>query len=162
MQWSNLWFLVTESTKVEAVEHIRSTAQIASALRPAVLRLARRLRQMRAHDLDLGTGQLQALGSLYRHGALPIGELAQLEKVKPPSMTRTVDNLEALGLATRNASDADRRRSMVLITAAGRALVEQDRDRRDAWLAQRIAALSPEERDLIRRAIPILEQVTAE
>lgn len=135
---------------------------MASALRPTILRLARRLRQMRAHDFDLGTGQLQAMGCLFRNGPMAIGELAQREKVKPPSMTRTVDSLEDLGLATREASDVDRRRSMVALTATGRALVIKDRQRRDAWLTQRVAALTPQERDILRQAIPLLEKVTAE
>ena len=135
---------------------------MASALRPTILRLARRPRQRRAPDADRGTGQLQAMGCLFRNGPMAIGELAQREKVKPPSMTRTVDSLEDLGLATREASDVDRRRSMVALTATGRALVIKDRQRRDAWLTQRVAALTPQERDILRQAIPLLEKVTAE
>ncbi|HIT76889.1 MAG TPA: MarR family transcriptional regulator [Candidatus Avipropionibacterium avicola] len=135
---------------------------MASALRPAVLRLARRLRQMRAHDFDLGTGQLQAMGCLFRNGPMSIGELAQREQVRPPSMTRTVDSLEELGLATRQTSEEDRRRAMVELTDTGRDLVVKDRQRRDAWLTQRVADLTPQERAVLREAIPILEKVTAE
>lgn len=141
------------------VDQLRTNAGLASALRPAVLRLARRLRQMRAHDHDLGAGQLQAMGVLFRHGSIPIGELAAVEKVRPPSMTRTVNALEELGLVTRETSETDRRHCVVQLTDAGRDLVLADRRRRDAWLAKRVAELTPEERDLLRRAIPVLEKV---
>lgn len=142
-----------------AVDQLRSNAGLASALRPAILRLARRLRQMRAHDHDLGTGQLQAMGALFRQGPMPIGELAALEKVRPPSMTRTVNALEEQGLAVREDSEADRRHCVVRLTDAGRELVLADRRRRDAWLAKRVAELTPEEREVLRRAIPVLEKV---
>lgn len=141
------------------MDQLRSNAGLASALRPAVLRLARRLRQMRSHDLDLGTGQLQAMGCLFRRGPIPIGELATIEKVKPPLMTRTVNALEELGLVVRETSESDRRHCVVRLTEAGRDVVLADRRRRDAWLAQRVAELTPAERDVLRRAIPILEKV---
>lgn len=114
---------------------------------------------MRSHDHDLGAGQLQAMGCLFRGGAIPIGELAAMEKVKPPSMTRTVNALEELGLVVRETSETDRRHCVVRLTDAGRDVVVADRRRRDAWLAQRVAELTPEERDILRRAIPVLEKV---
>src|SRR5215216_3117858 len=66
--------------------HLGDTA---STLRLGVMRLARRLRVERKND-DLTFNQLSALGTLRRHGPLPVGEIAAHENVKPPSMTRTV------------------------------------------------------------------------
>lgn len=141
------------------MSELRTTAALASALRPAVARLARRLRQMRSADNALGPGHLQAMGWLFREGPMLIGELAAREKVRPPSMTRTVDVLESAGMAQRRNSEHDRRQCVVALTEAGQALVQADRQRRDAWLAQRLAELTPAEREVLRQAIPILEKV---
>jgi len=124
-----------------------------------VFRLSRRLRQMRSSDHNLGQGHLQAMGALFRDGPMLIGELASREKVRPPSMTRIVDVLEDAGMAVRRISENDRRQCVVSLTEAGHALVLADRQRRDAWLAQRIAELTPAEREVLRQAIPILEKV---
>nr|WP_239579214.1 MarR family transcriptional regulator [Microlunatus panaciterrae] len=132
---------------------------MASALRPSVQRLSRRLRQMRPAELDLNSNQISAMGVLYNNGDLLMGELAAHEKVKPPSMTRIVNGLEARGYVARQADPRDKRQCVVSITAAGREVILADRRRRETWLAQRIAELSPEEREILRQAVPILEKV---
>ncbi|MGD7704843.1 MarR family winged helix-turn-helix transcriptional regulator [Microlunatus sp. Y2014] len=138
---------------------LRTDAALASALRPVVLRLARRLRQMRSDDHGLSPSQLQPLGWLYREGPMVIGELAAREHIRPPSMTRTVNALEAAGLVSREVQPTDRRQCMVSLTEAGHEMVTADRRRRDAWLAKRMAELSAEERAILRKAVPILEKV---
>ena len=84
------------------------------------MRLGRRLRVERSGD-DLTLTQLSVLGTLARYGALPIGEIAAHENVKPPSMTRTVAYLEELGLVTRRPSATDGRQVVVDLTDRGRA-----------------------------------------
>ena len=138
---------------------LRTTAGLASALRPSVLRLARRLRQMRDESLDLNSNQLSAMSVLLNHGDLAMGELAALEKVKPPSMTRIVNGLEARGLVARAPHVTDGRQSVVSLTDAGRQVLLANRRRRDQWLAQRLAELEPEERDVLRKSVAILEKV---
>jgi DNA-binding MarR family transcriptional regulator len=138
----------------------KSNAGLASALRPAVLRLARRLRQMRDESLDLSGNQLSAMGVLFLAGAaLPIGELARQERVQPPSMTRIVGGLVERGLVSRTPDPQDRRQGLVALTESGRQILAANRRRRDEWLAVRLAELSPEERDVLRRAVTILEKV---
>jgi DNA-binding MarR family transcriptional regulator len=137
----------------------RTNSELASSLRPAILRLSRRLRQMRDESLDLSASQLGAMGVLFRNGELPIGELAAQEKVQPPSMTRTVNCLAEAGMVTRTAGDTDRRQSKVKLTEAGRGVLLADRRRRDAWLTKRIAELTPEEKRVLRQAVKILEKV---
>ena len=88
---------------------------------------------------------MAVLGTLYRCGPTTSGELAAAEKVKPPSMTRTVGCLEELGLVTRRPHDTDGRQVVVELTDAAREVIEIDRVRRDAWLAQRLDELEPEE-----------------
>lgn len=136
-----------------------TTAGLASALRPSVQRLARRLRQMRDESLELSGNQTSAMAVLLNQGPLKIGELAAFEKVQPPSMTRIVDALEHRGYVTRAVSELDKRSCLVQLTPAGRDVVLADRRRRDAWLAVRLAELDAAERDVLRRAIPILEKV---
>ena len=135
-------------------------AALASSLRISVMRLARRLRLERTAD-DLTLNQLAVLGTLDRSGPLSVGELAKVEKVKPPSMTRTVACLEEAGLVTRRGHVTDRRQVVVELTAEARDVLAADRHRRDAWLAQRLIALDPGELDLLRRVAPLLERMAS-
>ena len=136
-----------------------STAGLANALRPAVLRLARRLRQVRDDSHDLGSNQLSAMSVLLGSGELTMGELAAQELMQPPSMTRIVNGLEQRGLVTRTPDPHDRRSARVSLTEEGRQILLANRRRRDQWLAVRLAELEPDERDLLRRCIPLLEKV---
>lgn len=142
-------------------EDRRTYAGLAGALRPAVLRLARRLRQMRDPAVDLSANQLSAMGVLHASGDLLIGELAARELVQPPSMTRIVNGLEERGLVARTPDPTDRRLCRVGLTEAGRQVLLANRKRRDEWLAVRVAALTPAEREVLRQAVPILEKVNA-
>jgi DNA-binding MarR family transcriptional regulator len=136
----------------------RADADLASSLRISVMRLARRLRLEKSTE-DLSMNQLAALGTLNRCGGLTVGELAGIEKVKPPSMTRTVNSLAEAGLVLRSPHPTDGRQVMVDLTPAARQVLDEDRRRRDAWLAKRLAALSPEQRVLLREVVPLLEDV---
>jgi DNA-binding MarR family transcriptional regulator len=135
------------------------TAELASAMRVSVMRLSRRLRSERA-DHALTLTQVSALATLDRHGPLTPRELADHEKVQPPSMTRTLAYLEERGLITRTPHETDGRQHLVSLTADATALLKEDRRRRDAWLAQRLAELTQEERDLLRAAVPLLDRIT--
>lgn len=132
-----------------------TSAETVSRLRLAVLRLGRRLRQNAAAGVT--PSQLAVLSTLDRHGPLGLGDLAAHEGVQPPSATRMVDNLEAAGLVTREASRADRRAVVVQLTAKGRRRVEEIRRRRDAWLAERLGRLTPRELEALEGALPVLE-----
>lgn len=136
-----------------------STAGLASVLRVSVMRLARRLRAERLDD-NLTLTQIAALGTLERHGPLTPRALAEHERVQPPSMTRVLAGLEERGLIARTPHETDGRQHLVLLTPEAQALVREDRRRREAWLARRLAELSVEERDLLRAAAPVLERLT--
>jgi DNA-binding MarR family transcriptional regulator len=146
-------------------QETESDAGLASELRISVTRLARRLRAERAaHGLpvlsELSDTQMGALGTLVAHGAMTPGELAEHEKVQPPSMTRVIAVLEQHGLVTRSAHATDKRQVMLTATDAGRNLVLQSRQVREAWLARRLAELTPQERAKLRAAAPILEKLS--
>jgi DNA-binding MarR family transcriptional regulator len=138
---------------------LTSTAGLASALRTTTLRLARRLRQMRADDIELTGSQLSAMGSLLNHGDQLMGELAGLERIQPPSMTRIVNGLEDRGMVVRKPSERDRRQCVVALTDAGRDVLLANRRRRDEWLARQIEQLTDDDQEALRRAVVILDRV---
>jgi DNA-binding MarR family transcriptional regulator len=88
------------------------------------------------------------------------GELAEHEKVQPPSMTRVIAVLEQRNLVMRAAHATDKRQVMLTVTDEGRDLVYQSRRLRDAWLARRLRELTPAERAKLRAAAPILEKLS--
>jgi DNA-binding MarR family transcriptional regulator len=137
----------------------RTDAGLASQLRVSLMRLARRLRNEREPANQLSTGSISVLGVLIREGESTIGQLAAHERVQPPSMTRTVNCLVDQGYAVRRPSETDGRSTLVAISAKGRDVLLADRRRRDAWLARQLRDLSPEERDLLRRAVPLIEKL---
>ena len=137
----------------------RTDAGLASELRLSVMRLRRRLAGERHPDNVLSMGAMAVLGCLFRNGDLTVGELAAHERVQPPSMTRTVNCLEQDGYVARRPHDTDGRQVLVTISDSGRDVVRADRERRDAWLSRRLRELSPEDRAVLRKAAPILEQL---
>ena len=146
------------------VTQTRTDAGLATALRISVSRLARRLRAQRTTsgltEAVLSETQLAALSALEAHQAMTPGELAEREKVQPPSMTRVIAVLEERNLVQREPHPSDRRQVILTVTAEGRALVNRVRRRREAWLAQRLQELTTEERAILRAAAPILEKLS--
>ena len=138
----------------------RTDAGLASALRVTVARLSRRLRTERDPDSgQLSPGQFGVLGLLARLGETAVGELAAQERVQPPSMTSTVNCLVDGGYVERRPHETDGRQVVVSLSAKGEETLAADRKRRDAWLAQRLRELTPEERQLLRAAAPIIERL---
>jgi DNA-binding MarR family transcriptional regulator len=133
---------------------------LGSQLRLAVLRLSRRLRQQTAGDIT--ASQLSALAAVAKHGEVSLGELAAIERIAPPSMTRIAARLEDQGLLERRVDSADRRVARVVVSAAGGALLDENRTRRDAFLAARLQDFTVEERALLARAIPLLERLASD
>ena len=138
----------------------RTDTGLASSLRISVARLSRRLRSERDPDAELlPVGQLSVLGSLFRNGPSTVGQLAVVERVQPPSMTRTVNCLAEGGYVERRAHETDRRQVVVALSPKGEETLAADRKRRDAWLAQRLRELTPDERHVLRQAAPIIERL---
>jgi len=143
-----------------SVEQIaRTDTGLASALRISVARLSRRLRSQRDPENELSVGQISVLGALFRNGECSVGELAAHERVQPPSMTRTVNCLADGGYVVRRPHATDGRQVVVSLSDKGLETLSKDRRRRDAWLAQRLRELTPEERAVLRQAAPILERL---
>ena len=137
----------------------RSDSGLASSLRVSVARLHRRLRTEDVDDLGVSVGGVAVMSVLYRRGEQTIGQLALAERVQPPSMTRTVSCLERDGLVERHPHPTDGRQVVVRLSEAGQELLAAERRRRDAWLAQRLRELTPDERAVLRQAAPILDRL---
>jgi DNA-binding MarR family transcriptional regulator len=108
---------------------------------------------------DVTASQSAVLGRLIRDGATTTAELARAEGVRPQSMGATVQALVDLGLATRDPDPADGRRTIVSATDAGRAAREDSHRSRTRLLAERLAALDPDDRATVARSIAILGPV---
>lgn len=133
-------------------------AGLAAELRVSLMRSVRRLRAEKS-DADLSDPQYSVLALLDRAGPQIPRALAGYERVQPPSMTRTLGALVEAGLVTRDDHPDDGRQVVVSLTAAGRATVRETRRRRDAWLARRLAELTPDERETLAAASDILRRI---
>jgi len=133
-------------------------AELAAALRPALLRLSRAVRSQRV-DVSVSLACLSALGTLRKHGPMSAGDLAAFERVQPPSITRVLASLEQRGLVRREAHPSDKRQAIIVISDAGQELLAAERRSSNAWLARRLAELTPTERALVRDVIPVLDKL---
>ena len=132
-------------------------AELASRLRLSVTRLARRLRT--ALPGELSPSQLATLSTVERQGPLTLGELSSAERVKPPTMTKIVACLEEQGLVSRTVDRSDRRVARVEATPAGLRFLEDSRQQKDAYLAERLHELAPDDRAALERAAAVLERI---
>jgi DNA-binding MarR family transcriptional regulator len=137
-----------------------SAPDLAHRLRPLIARLGRRLRQEAGGELSPSQGA--ALTTISCHGPLTPSELASRERIQRPTATRVLARLEEAGLLERAEDPTDRRSSLVSATAAGRALLAAQRERKDAFLARRLDRLDPSELAVLDRAATILERVLEE
>jgi DNA-binding MarR family transcriptional regulator len=131
---------------------------MAAHLRVSATRLARLLR--RQGDTGLTPSQLSALTSIERHGPLTLGSLADHERVAPPSITKVVAKLEERGFVARRADAADRRVAHVSCTPAGGALLAHVRQRKDVWLASRLADLDHDQLARLAAALDVIDELT--
>jgi len=137
----------------------RPDSALAGALRDAIGRLGRRMRAERV-GTDLSLGQWAALRTLESHGPMTPSELAAHEKVQPPSVTKILARLEQHDYVSRTPDPLDRRQVVVAATPTGRALLADDRRRKDRWVSQRLQTLEPAERAALAAALPVLEKLS--
>src|SRR5438270_6143943 len=133
-----------------------SNAQLAEHLRVAITRLTRRLRQTRPMG-ELTQNQISVLASLELAGAMTPRELAEAERVQPPTMTKVLARLEERGLVQRAPHPTDGRQVLLSATDAGRAVLVEQRRVKAEWLAARLAQLPETDRAVLARAAAILD-----
>lgn len=148
---------ITDTTngRNPATEHVP-----VSRLRLGILRVARRIRQ--DVPTKLTPSQQSIVVMLDRFGPMSLGELAEREAVRPPSVTRTVQALERSRMITRSGPGPGSRRVEVALTELGRAAAMEIHARRDAWLSERMGHLTAQELAALQAAIPVLERLLDE
>ncbi len=137
-------------------------AALAELLRPALLRVARRLRQEAARA-GLSALDVLLLVEIKRQPGIGVSDLAEAEQMSRPAMSTHVKRLEAAGWISRLGHASDGRRSGFTITPAGQAALAETRRLRNDWLAARLSRLTPAERQaLAAAAAPLLALVEAQ
>ncbi len=135
--------------------------QVASDLRPVLLRLSRELRK-ETEQLGVTARQATLLWLVKRSPGLSLAELAAEEGISPPALSGHVDRLEIAGLLERVRSTDDRRRVGLRLTDEGTRLMRRIRARRTTWLADRLRTLQPAELKAVESAIPALQHLLRE
>ena len=133
-------------------------ADLGGQVRSAVGRLYRRFRSERPEG-SLGDAALAILTRLHKHGPQTLTELSEHARVSPASMSQTVNRLTSAGYAVRTRDPDDRRKVLFSTTAEGDELASAARAQRNAWLDQRLQALSAEDRAVIARATALLSRL---
>ncbi len=131
--------------------------ELADRLHTLAVHMLRRLR--RADDLSgLSAPRLSALSVIVFSAPISLGDLAAAEQVRPPTMTRIIQDLSALGLVRVLPNPDDRRSVLIQPSAKGKRLLEQGRTRRIQLLQAALEHRSEKDRTLIRKALAILEE----
>lgn len=131
--------------------------ELPARLRLAIARMARRMRQ-EAGD-DLSPSMTAALATIERHGPLTPSRLAELERIKRPTVTRVLRRLEEEGLIERIADPSDGRSAVVSLARPGAARLKKLRSRKNAYLARRLRELPEDDVEALERAAEVLERL---
>ncbi|MEX2247353.1 MAG: MarR family transcriptional regulator [Dehalococcoidia bacterium] len=129
--------------------------QLAALVHSAALHLMRRIRR-EDEAFGLSAPRMSALSCVVFGGPRTLGELAAVEQVSPPTMTRLVAALERDGFVARKPDTADGRVVWIRPTPKGRRVMEAGRSRRTAFLARKIARLTATERSELARGAAIM------
>ena len=134
---------------------------LANRLRPVLLQLNRQLRR-EIHSLGVTGGQVSLLVQIKYRPGIGIRELAALERMSVPGMSKFISRLEEAELVQRAAVEGDQRRVGLTLTPAGQKVLRSVKSRRTAWLSARLRDLDPEELEAIDAAIEPLAHLLAE
>ena len=136
----------------------REVGRVADRLHSAAIHLLRRLR-VEDEALGISAPRLSLLSVLVFAGPKRIGELARIEQVEPPTMTKLVDGLVRDGLAMREPDPDDARAVRVRATPTGARTLRRGRARRVETLRTRLATLSPAELAALGEGVEVLERI---
>lgn len=136
-------------------------SDVAQQLHSVAIHLLRRLRRT-DDQMGLSGPRASALSVLVFGGPISLAQLAKAEQVKPPTMARLVDALEAAGLARRQADKTDLRAVRIRATAKGRKLLLEGRARRLHQLTTMLKGATAAERAALAGAISTLQRLLKE
>jgi len=139
------------------VIEVKDSQALATELRPVLLRLNRELRR-EIHSLGVTGGQVSLLVSIKAAPGITAKQLAELDRVSAAAMSVALGRLEKAGLIERTRGE-DRRCVSVSLSPAGAKVLRSVKQRRTAWLAERLNHLDDEERAAIDAALPALARL---
>ena len=148
-----------KATQTRQTAQPTSLAHLASDLRLACMRISRRVRFESTQVV--APHQLSVMARLEDRALTP-RELAEIERVSPPSMTRTIAALVVGGLVIRQDDPLDGRQVFISLTPEGLLLLKETRRKRDAWMATRLKGISADEREVLVKASAILARLASE
>ena len=131
--------------------------ELPTRLRLAIMRLARRLRQQA--DADATPSMLSALASIEYRQPVTLGELAEAERVTPPSMSKIVARLQEAELVTRTPDRNDKRIQRLSLSIHGERFIARNRSRKNAYLAKKLRKLDPQEVAKLEAAVVVIEKI---
>src|SRR5713101_11839 len=134
---------------------------LANSLRPVLLQLNRQLRR-EIHSLGVTGGQVSLLVQIKYRPGIGIRELAALERMSVPGMSKFISRLEEAGLVQRAPVEGDQRRVGLTLTSAGQKVLRSVKSKRTAWLSARLRELDPAELESIDAAIEPLAHLLVE
>ncbi len=140
---------------------VLDTTALANRLRPVLLKLNRELRR-EIHSLGVTGGQVALLVQIKYHAGIGMRELAALERISVPGMSKFVGRLEEAGLVQRDPVPGDQRRVGLSLTAAGHKVLRSVKSKRTAWLSARLRQLDPHELEAVDAAIEPLAHLLEE
>ena len=126
-------------------------------LRLVLLRLARKIRTSSVDRIT--PSQLAVLATVSRNERLTIGQIAESEHVKPPSVSKIVAALEAAGFLARESDPDDRRCVFITVTESGADYLDEVRVAGRTWLASQLADLGADDTDAVAAMLPVLERL---
>jgi DNA-binding MarR family transcriptional regulator len=137
--------------------------EVAAALRTVIHRLVKLLRRQTHEKGSFSLTERSVMGSLYQLGEQPPSTLAQLEKVTSQSMSQIISHLDEAGMISKTPSGEDKRKILLSLSTAGRAYVENARDRKQEWLAHALREkVNDEEKEVLMKALKILIKIIEE
>jgi DNA-binding MarR family transcriptional regulator len=137
------------------------TTAVANRLRPVLLKLNRELRR-EIHSLGVTGGQVALLVQIKYSPGIGIRELARLERMSVPGMSKFISRLEEAGLVSRAPVEGDQRRVGLSLTPAGHKVLRSVKSKRTAWLSARLGQLEPDQLGAVDAAIEPLAHLVEE
>ncbi len=135
-------------------------ADLAARFRQALMPLTRQLRTNVEEGMT--PSQMSALSTVAREGPIALGDLAAAERVTPPMATKLANALAEKGLVERLPCPDDKRVVRLALAPEGRLLLDRSHSRRNAWLAQKMADLTDDERAALAAAVTVIERLNRE
>lgn len=136
------------------------SAELAARLRRAVTRMNRRLRATSLGEISPAQASMLATIEILEGPSL--GELATVEQIQPPSVTRLVKGLQDAGLIVQRTDENDRRSTRVAITAKGKKALTEIRDRKTQFINSKLSGLSPKDLEAAEKLVLLLERLLEE